>query len=208
MNTISKTTASFLIVALVLTLPNTAAAKGRRMHGQNNPSTQTSMTLTSTEQGTLLWMREEEKLARDVYTTFYQQWRQRIFGNISAAEQKHMNAMLNKLNQFGLDDPVLPEPGQFRNPTLQALYENLVSAGQQSYANALTVGATIEDMDIRDLMNAINETENLALQNTYQNLLEASKRHMRAFVGGLRQQGMDYTPQYISLELFDAIMGV
>jgi hypothetical protein len=70
------------------------------------------------------------------------------------------------------------------------------------------VGATIEDKDIMDLVAAIKATNNLSLKTTYENLLEGSKNHLRAFVGLLRKQGMDYAPQFIDQALFDAILGV
>lgn len=208
MKTISKTIASILLVALTLTLPGSAAAKGKKMQWKANQSAQTSMTLTAEEQDNLLWMREEEKLARDVYKALYKTWRQRIFKNIARSEQKHMNAILKKIKKFNLDDPALPQPGQFSNATLQEMYDDLVFEGQQSYVQALTVGATIEDLDIRDLMVAIDNTKNLALKNTYQNLLEASKKHLRAFVRNLQKQGEVYTPQFISQDLYNAIISV
>ena len=70
------------------------------------------------------------------------------------------------------------------------------------------MGAIIEDKDILDLMNAIKGTKNLALKTTYQNLIEGSKNHLRAFVGLLKNQGIEYNPQFISQELFDAMLGV
>ena len=33
-------------------------------------------------------------------------------------------------------------------------------------------------------------------------------RHLRAFVGELSKQGVTYTPQFISQEFYDAIMGI
>ena len=53
----------------------------------------------------MLFMREEEKLARDVYLTLYDAWRLAPFANISVSEQKHMNAMLLLLRKYGLPDP-------------------------------------------------------------------------------------------------------
>ena len=41
----------------------------------------------------LMYMREEEKLARDVYATLYEKWGTRIFNNIRVSEQRHMDAV-------------------------------------------------------------------------------------------------------------------
>jgi hypothetical protein len=119
-----------------------------------------------------------------------------------------MDAILKKIKLFGLTDPNSSKIGSFINPDIQELYNELIYQGRLSYNDALTVGATIEDRDILDLMNAIKGTKNLALKTTYQNLLEGSKNHLRAFVGLLKNQGIEYNPQFISQELFDAILGV
>jgi len=133
-------------------------------------------------------------------------WNKRIFRNIASSEQQHMDTLLKQINSFNLDDTALPEAGIFYLDELQTLYGDLVEKGQDSYVDALEVGATIEDLDIDDLMKAIAATDNLSLKMTYQSLLEGSKNHLRSFIGLLEQQGVNYEPQYISQELFDAII--
>lgn len=172
------------------------------------PTEQSVALLSSTEGDTLLWMREEEKVARDVYLNLYKIWNRTVFANIAESEQAHMDGLLKKIDLFGLIDPVLPEVGSFSNPELQALYDQLIAQGKLSYVDALIVGATIEDMDIRDISNAIAETSNLALKTTYESLLEGSKNHLRAFVDLLEKVGVEYSPQFIDQALFDAILGV
>jgi len=200
MNTMPKMLVYVLALALTVTMPVMAAGK---------QSTQTtSPSLSQAEEETLLWMREEEKVARDVYLTLYETWKQDVFSNIADSEQEHMDAVLKKIELFDLVDPVIPGIGEFSVSALQSLYDNLVYDGKQAYVDALIVGATIEDMDILDLMKAIEETNNLSLKTTYESLLEGSKNHLRAFVGALRDQGEDYEPQYISQELFDAILAL
>ncbi len=156
----------------------------------------------------LVYMREEEKLARDVYLTLDEQWNLQVFTNISQSEQQHMDAVGALLDRYGIEDPVGDNPvGVFTNPDLQALYDQLVAQGSQSLADALKVGATIEDVDIYDLQRAVNETGNADIQQVYRSLLAGSENHMRAFVGTLQQQtGESYTPQYIDQATFDAIM--
>lgn len=206
-----KTTTKKLIgFALILSLLSAFPALAREPSSEaSRLQTQQSVTtLSEAEQETLLFMREEEKLARDVYIVLYKSWNKNIFKNISSSEQQHMDAILKKIKLFGLTDPNSSKIGSFINPDLQELYNELIYQGRLSYNDALTVGATIEDRDILDLMNAIKGTKNLALKTTYQNLLEGSKNHLRAFVGLLKNQGIEYNPQFISQELFDAILGV
>lgn len=206
-----KTTTKKLIgFALILSLLSAFPALAREPSSEaSRLQTQQSVTtLSEAEQETLLFMREEEKLARDVYIVLYKSWNKNIFKNISSSEQQHMDAILKKIKLFELTDPNSSKIGSFINPDLQELYNELIYQGRLSYNDALTVGATIEDRDILDLMNAIKGTKNLALKTTYQNLLEGSKNHLRAFVGLLKNQGIEYNPQFISQELFDAILGV
>jgi hypothetical protein len=106
-----------------------------------------------------------------------------------------------------LADPALPAVGQFANDELQTFYFSLLTTGSTSYIEALKVGATIEDMDIEDLMAAIEAMANPALRLTYSHLLEGSKNHLRTFVSRLSALGVDYVPQYIDQILFDAIVG-
>ena len=113
--------------------------------------------LSEEEAAALLYMREEEKLARDVYLTLYAKWRQPVFQRIATSEQRHFDAIGARLVQFGLADPALAGQGEFSQPALRDLYRRLVETGAQSYAQALTVGATIEDLDLADLIEAVQK---------------------------------------------------
>jgi len=209
MKTNTKLIGMLVSLSLFCTLPAFARGAGVKAQGaQIQQVTQTVAPLSAAEQDTLLWMREEEKVARDVYLTLYKVWKKPVFSNIAAAEQRHMDAILKKINLFGLTDPALPGVGNFSNPELQVLYDEMIAQGKRTYIDSLIVGATIEDKDIMDLVAAIKGTNNLTLKTTYENLLEGSKNHLRAFVGLLRKQGLDYEPQFIDQALFDAILGV
>jgi hypothetical protein len=162
--------------------------------------------VTTEETGVLMWMREEEKLARDVYLKLYDLWQKPVFKAIARSEQRHFDAIGAKITLFALVDPAFPAIGQFANGDLQVTYDQLLAIGSESYVGALMAGATIEDMDIRDLQTALEATQNPALQITYRNLLEGSRNHLRAFVTRLEALGVNYTPQYIDPVLFDAVI--
>lgn len=164
--------------------------------------------LSAEEADTLLWMREEEKLAHDVYLRLDEAWSLVVLERIAISEQRHFDALGGKIERYGLTDPALPDVGAFSNLELQALYEELVTSGLESSTQALVIGATIEDLDILDLQQAIDETVQPDLQRTYGHLLEGSKHHLRAFVGALRALGLDYEPQFIDPLFFDAIVGI
>ena len=163
--------------------------------------------LDETEAEGLTYMREEEKLARDVYLTLYDVWGLPVFQNIAGSEQSHMDAILNLMNAYDMEDPASTQAGIFTNPDLQALYDQLVEQGSQSIAEALKVGGAIEEIDILDLQKYIAETDNVDIQQVFNNLLSGSENHLRAFTNNYRAQtGESYQPQYMSAEAYQAIV--
>ena len=163
--------------------------------------------LSTTEASALVFMREEEKLARDVYQLLYTQWGQKVFNNIAASEQQHMDAVALLLARYNLPDPAANvATGVFSDPELQQLFNTLMAQGQTSLIGALTVGATIEDLDIKDLEDRIAATDNADIALVFGELMRGSRNHMRAFISQLTKQGVTYTPQYITQAEFDAIV--
>jgi hypothetical protein len=154
----------------------------------------------------LQYMREEEKLAHDVYVYLYDLWNVPIFNNISKAETVHTNAIKGLLTYFDIEDPALPGEGEFSNPELQDLYNTLIETGSGSLVDALTVGATIEEVDIIDLDNAMDSCDVDTIDVVYNRLRTGSTHHLKAFVAWLSNQGVDYQPQYLSQEEFDEII--
>ena len=137
--------------------------------------------LSATEKESLLYMREEEKLARDVYNAFYDRYGLRVFSNIATSEQAHMDAVLTLLNRYGLADPAAAAPGVFNNDDLQALYDDLIDQGNASLTAALQAAVLIEETDIADLQDGLALTSHADLRAVYNNLLRASQNHLRAF---------------------------
>jgi hypothetical protein len=163
--------------------------------------------LSEQEAEDILWMREEEKVARDVYLTLGELWGVRVFTNIAGAEDMHMSSMLELIDRYGLEDPVGDNAvGVFTNPDIQALYDSLVAQGSQSLKDALLVGATIEDLDIFDLQVATAATDNEDIALVYANLEMGSRNHMRAFFRQLERNDIDYEPAYISQAEYDSII--
>jgi hypothetical protein len=144
--------------------------------------------LSADESAGLLYMREEEKLARDAYNQMYTLWGQQVFQNIASSEQTHMDQVKLLLDRYGLADPAL-EPGKFTDPALQALYNQLIAQGSVSLDEALKVGILIEQTDISDLQARLAQTDNADIQLIYNNLMSASYNHLNAFTGGAGQGG-------------------
>jgi hypothetical protein len=155
----------------------------------------------------ILFLREEEKLARDVYLTLAERWQLPIFANISGAEQNHMDMVALLFATYELDDPVVDDTiGVFTDPVLASLYGELVAAGSLSLIDALIVGATVEDMDLADLYQMIGSTDNQHLRLIAFNLAKGSRNHLRAFVRALGAQQVTYAPQYLDQETFDEVI--
>ena len=164
-----------------------------------------STNLLDSEKEGLLQMREEEKLAGDVYAYFYKQYGLTPFSNINKSEIRHTTAILSLLNYFAIPDPALTEAGKFTNVNIQALYNQLISAGSTAEL-ALNTGAFIEEYDIADLMKLIDETQNSDIKNVYTNLLNGSYHHLNAFTRVLKMRGVDYTPQILTQEVYNSIV--
>lgn len=160
-------------------------------------------TLSSAEAASLLAMREEEKLARDVYAALAKKWNIPVFGNIAQSEQTHMDALKFLVDRYRLADPVSPAAGEFNSPTLKKLYTDLVARGSRSLQEAFAVGAEVEDLDIADLEKALKSIDNRDLGVLYQNLAKGSRNHLRSYVGQLERAGGKYTAQHISQEYLD-----
>ena len=144
--------------------------------------------LSEQEQTDLLFIREEEKLARDVYQVLSASWGGRIFTNIARSEQNHMDAVKILLDRYALDDPASSVPGVFTNQDLQALYNQLVGAGSASYVEALKVDIFIEKTDIGDLEAAMANTEQFDIRTVYSNLSDGSRNHLDAFTSALAKR--------------------
>ena len=164
--------------------------------------------LSAAEAADLLFMREEEKLAHDVYVAFYETWRLPAFENIARSELSHMDSMLRLLEKYGLSDPVQDNSaGVFVNADLQTMYNDLAAQGERSLLAALQAAAAIEEIDILDLQDAAVQTDKADIQLTYQNLIAGSENHLRAFVRLIeRQTGETYAPQYLTADAYAAII--
>lgn len=164
--------------------------------------------LSDAEINSLVFMREEEKLARDVYLALYDQWGLQIFQNIANSEQTHTDAVAKLLEKFDIPDPADTSPeGEFVNPDLQTLFDELIELGSQSLGDALKVGAAVEEIDIIDLQEALEITQDQSIRKVYENLLNGSENHLRAFTSTLEKQtGEIYQPDYLGQEVYDGII--
>jgi hypothetical protein len=141
----------------------------------------------------LSFMREEEKLAHDVYVLFDGLYGSgapgsNIFARIADSETRHTEAVLKLLVTYNLPDPAQPEEGVFLNPDLQSLYDTLVAIGKQGKLEALGVGVLIEQKDMTDIVEAIELSVAYPdIVQAYSNLLSGSESHLAAFLQALEK---------------------
>ncbi len=138
--------------------------------------------LSNAERDRLLLMREEEKMAGDVYRYLAEKWKLRVFSNIAESEDRHFESVGRLLDRYKFTDPTIGlGPGVYRSTAITALFQQLIAKGNVSVQDALEVGVTIEKVDIQDLVSGLLETKQSNIKRVYTNLLNASFQHLESF---------------------------
>ena len=164
-------------------------------------------TLSSAETANLLRLREEEKLARDVYARLVEVWQTRSFENITRSEQAHMSFVKTLLDRYGLADPAANDGrGLFTSSEFAMLYSDLTAKGSLSYLDALAVGLLIEELDIKDLKAALASMDNQDGRILLLNLEKGSRNHFRAYYRQFLMNGGTYVPTYLGAAEATAIV--
>ena len=160
--------------------------------------------LSEQEINSLMHLREEEMLAHDVYSFLSGLYNVPVFRNIANSELVHTKRVKGLIEKYDLEDPAANhQPGEFKDEGIQKLYNDLTESGKKSFKNAIVVGLTIEDLDIYDLEEALEkkvEKEDIII--AYEALLMGSKNHMKAFNFQAKNNGIEYIPQFITMEYF------
>ena len=198
---------SLLAILLVFTASVAVSLVQASAPSEAITTTNTTLPLSPEEEATLLAMRVEEKLAHDVYVTLYDLWNMPIFLNISQSESRHTASIAKLLSAYNIPDPVDDSQiGVFEDPEIKKLYTDLTAQGSVSLADAYVVGATIEEMDIIDLEEALAETDNADLEQVYSNLKNGSIHHLSAFSRAIENQtGTDYIPRLMTTEEYNQL---
>lgn len=140
--------------------------------------------LTAAERTAVLRMREEEKLARDLYLTLAETSGDRRFARIARSEQQHFDLVGGLVARYELEDPASATPGEFKDAELQALYDRLERAGRASAAAAIAQGVIVEQTDIADIDDALPAIDAADVRQVLTVLRAGSERHLTAFQRG------------------------
>lgn len=194
-----------------------AGAQGRPSRGGDESDCQQALvdrfdslstnTLDEETIDAIVLLREEEKLARDVYLTFSWWYDLPVFENIARSEQQHMNLVALLLDRYGIADPAAGNGiGEFDEDWVQEAFDDLRDSGAESLVNALFAGAFIEDVDIYHLQHILDHSDFDDVNLIVQNMIAGSRNHMRSFDQALVKRGETYVPQYITQGDLDAIL--
>ncbi len=139
--------------------------------------------LNDAEVANLVFSREEERLARDLYQAFADQYAgARPFSKIAEAEQRHFDAVGNLLIAYDIADPSDgAAAGSYSDATLQGLYDQWYAQGMQSLPDAYQVGIDLEKRDIADLEAGLSTTQTAEVRTVLENLLNGSENHLAAY---------------------------
>lgn len=194
------------ITTLTLVLSSLAACVGQgpSYEGGDASAISDGGVATDAEGAALQSLREEEKLAHDVYVALDAQ--SAAFANIAASEQSHTDAVRALIVRYGFADPAQGRAaGSFADATFQSLYGALTARGATSSVAALQVGAEIEELDISDIRAMRMEVTQPDIIATLDNLERGSRNHLRSFWRQLKSAGAGYTPSHLDASTFMAI---
>lgn len=169
----------------------------------------TAAKLNERESNGLLFIWEEEKMARDLYTALHEKHSDPIFSDLARSEQSHMDQARAIMDKYGLAAPGNPgkdEQGVFENQTLQKTYNELLARGTASHEDALKAAAAYEEISIIDLKKELYATQADDAKTMYQGLLAGSEKHLRSIVRDLEDQNIKYDPQYLERDEFEGIV--
>ena len=134
----------------------------------------------------LSFSRDEERMARDLYTLFGQTYDAAIFDRIAASEQQHFDAVGALLTAYAITDPAVGQPaGTYANADVQKLYDQWKAQGLTSVQDAYAVGVALEQTDIADLQGILARNADADAQRVFTRLLAASQHHLDAFTNAV-----------------------
>lgn len=174
--------------------------------GQTDTPADAVSSPSAREKEGILFIWEEEKTARDLYTSLYENSNLTIFLDLARSEQSHMDQAKAVIDRHGLSIPGTDEPGVFQNQTLQRVYDGLLAEGSQSDQDALKAAATFEEISIKDLENELDAADAEDIRIAYDGLLAGSRKHLRSYVSRLHDLGVEYSPMYLDKSQFEEIM--
>lgn len=133
---------------------------------------------------------EGERMAHDLYSQLHEAWGQPRFERFADAGQRHLDALTAQMDRLGImRAAVMPEPGVYADPEVQALYDAWLDRGSSSEREALAVGIELEERAIAELEGIIARTEDAELAGAFGYLLDGARSHRDSLRNGLEGGG-------------------
>jgi hypothetical protein len=165
-----------IVCALVLFWLSAATTTGTSLAAEKGHA-ETNAALGADTLEALRYIREEVKLARDLYGALSDIWELDVFENAVKSKQSLMNAVSCLLRPYGIEDPS-GDAGKFVDADLQELYSYLIDQGKVSRNNAIDVTILIEQTVMADLNDVLLQTTEEDVHKVLTLLMEASENHL------------------------------
>lgn len=162
--------------------------------------------LTADEIEFLFAMREDEKMAKDLYTAFGAQYPTAVqFSRIATAEATHVAAIETMLTYYEVSFPALTPAGVFADAEKQAQYDAFLAQGT-TIQGAFEVMALLEEENIAAYKAVEATATNANIKLILANMVRASSNHLKAAVRQLTILGITYTPTHLDQATFDEVI--
>jgi hypothetical protein len=165
-----------------------------------------SEALSAEETATLLFAREEAKMARDISQLLYERWGSQIFRNLYAAGQDNFDMLGCLIDKYRLHDPAFATPGVFSNEILQSMYNNLIGQGLNSQQDALRVSALVQEFGLYDLTNRGKQADNADIRVVLGSIMLDTRNNLRDISPLMTSAGVIYNTSYINPGLYHTII--
>ena len=142
----------------------------------------------------------KEKIAKEVYENFYQQYQNNLFGNIAKRKQKHIDiwkGILSKQNISVNENDAVTETENLKN--------QFISEGTDEIS-ALKTALKIEELNINDINLVRRNSGKSAIREAANGIECGTKNHLFVYYRALREKGEKYTHQYISGKKFKNVV--
>ena len=162
--------------------------------------------ITKEEKQDIWFILEEEKMVRDLYYNFYQEYDNEVFEKLYKAENTQFEAVQQLVRNYNLEDPTSnKDVGKFKNLQIQMIYDELLEQGNENIKESMIASIDAQERSLRDVRENIERTDKDDIIFVFKNLETASKNHLRILMERLKEEGKDYESQYLEQADFDDI---
>ena len=142
----------------------------------------------------------KEKIAKDVYENFYQQYKNNLFGNIAKRKQKHIDIWKNILAKQNISVDENDAVAETENLKNQFISEGI------DEISALRTALKIEELNLNDIYTVRRNSSKSAIREAANGVECGTKNHLFVFYRALKEKHENYTHQYISGKKFNNIV--